>query len=94
MLFKYPSTSVFEVNIETSTFKILSNELHTHTYIIGHYNRSVRITAELFTQLTLCVLILDVSGETCSLKSTPNVKFFKSLPWQFYLLSKFLPVIC
>ena len=33
-----------------------------HTYIIGHYNPSVRITAQLLTPLMLCALILYVSG--------------------------------
>ena len=40
------------------------------TYIIGHYNPSVRITAQLLTPLTLCALILCVSGGTCRLRTT------------------------
>ena len=48
-------------------------------YIIGHYNLSVRITAQLLTQLMLCALILYVSGGTFNLTSTPNNKFFEEL---------------
>ena len=47
-----------------------------HTYIIDHYNPSVRITAGLLTPLMLCALILYVSGGTYSLMSTPNDIFF------------------
>ena len=39
-----------------------------HTYIIGHYNPSLRI---------ICVLILYISGGTYSLKSSKNDKFFE-----------------
>ena len=43
----------------------------------------------------LCVLILYISGETYSLKSTVNDRFFeKLLMTMFYLLSEFLPQIC
>ena len=45
-------------------------------YIIGHYNPSVRITAQLLTPLMLCVLILYESGGTYSLTSTLNDRFF------------------
>ena len=47
-----------------------------HTYIIGHYNPSVSIIDLVLTPLMLCVLILDISCGTCSLKSTPNDRFF------------------
>ena len=48
-----------------------------HTYIIGHYNPLVRI---ILTPRMLCVLILYISGGTCSLKSsTPNDRFFEKL---------------
>ena len=46
-----------------------------HTYIIGHYNPSVRITTQIITPLKLCALILNMSSRTYSLKSTPNAKF-------------------
>ena len=44
------------------------------TYIIGHYNPSVRFIIDLVSRTTyvVCVLILFISGETYSLKSTPN----------------------
>ena len=48
-----------------------------HTYIIGHYNPSVRIIDLVsHTTLLLCVLILYISGGTYSLQSTPNDRFF------------------
>ena len=35
-------------------------------------------------------IILQVSGGTYSFKSTPNDRFLRNFPWQFYLLSVFL----
>ena len=49
------------------------------SHIIGHYNPSVRITAQLLTTLMLCASILYVSAETYSLTSTPNDRFFEKL---------------
>ena len=49
-----------------------------HTYIIGHYNPSVRIT-DLVSHTHLCMLILNISGGTYSLKSIPNDRFFREL---------------
>ena len=57
-----------------------------HTYIIGHYNSSVRIKIQLLTPLMLCALILYMSAGTFSIKSTSNDRFWRSFPWQFYLL--------
>ena len=56
----------------------ISNDmrLFPYTYIIGHYNPSVRIMEQLLTPLMLCVLILEV---TYSVESTPNDRFFKKL---------------
>ena len=51
---------------------------YIHTFIIGHYNPSVRITAQLLTPLMLCVLILYVNGGTCSSTLTPNDRFLKN----------------
>ena len=50
------------------------------TYIIGHYKPSVRII-DLVSHTTydVCVLILYISGETYSLKSDPNDRFFEKL---------------
>ena len=50
-----------------------------HTYIIDHYNSSVRITIWLHTALMLCALILYVSGGTYSLKSTLKDRIFEKL---------------
>ena len=51
-----------------------------NTYIIGHYNPSVRIIDLVFhTPLKLSVLILYIRGGTYSLKSTPNDRFFEKL---------------
>ena len=41
----------------------------------------------------LCTLILYISSEPYSLKSTPNDKFLRNSSGQFYLLSEFLPEI-
>ena len=52
-------------------FALLEKEVDVHTYIatyiIGHYNPSVRITTWLLTPLMLCVLILYITGGTYSL---------------------------
>ena len=67
-----------------------------HNYIIGHDNPSVRIINLVsHTTYVVCVLILYISGETYSLKSTPNDKFFENLfHGSFYLLSEFLLEFC
>ena len=49
------------------------------TYIIGHYNPSVRIIALVSHNIMLCVLILYVSGGTYSLNSSPNDGVFEKL---------------
>ena len=67
---------------------------HTHTYIIGHYNPSVRII-DLVSHTTYVVCVnFYISGGTYSLKSTPNDRFLRNFSWQFYLLLEFLPEIC
>ena len=52
-----------------------SQKIHIRTYIIGHYNSSVRI----IDLVSHCVLISHISGGTYSLKSTPNDRFFEKL---------------
>ena len=64
------------------------------TYIIGHYNPSVRIPNQLIASFMLCALILCMSSGTYNLKSTPNNRFLRSFSWQFFLLPEFLPEIC
>ena len=49
-----------------------------HTHIIGNYNPSVRITAQLPISLMLCALILYVGGGTYSLTLTPNDRFLRN----------------
>ena len=69
--------------------KYFSTGYNIHTYIIGHYNPSVRII-DLVSYTTLYI-----SGGTYSLKSTPNDRFFvKTFHGSFNLLSEFLPEIC
>ena len=53
-----------------------------HTYIIGHYNPSVRIFDLVSHTTMLRVLILHISGGTYSLKSTTNDRYFKKLVLQ------------
>ena len=74
-------------------FRLICYFEYIHTYIIGHYNPSVRIID--LTPLMLCVLILYISGGTYSLKSTTNDRFFlRNFSWLFYLLLEFLSEIC
>ena len=62
-----------------------------HTYIIGHYNPSVRLY-RLASHITHVVLILYMSGGTYRLMTTD---FWETFSWQIYfLLSEFLPEIC
>ena len=63
-----------------------------HTYIIGHYNPSVRIIDLVsHTTYVVCVNFLYISGGTYSRLRTTDLRNFS---WQFYLLSEFLPEIC
>ena len=59
--------------------KVSSPEnIYIHTYIIGHYNPSIRFTVQLLKLLMLCALILYVNGRTYSLTSTPNDRFLRN----------------
>ena len=60
---------------QTYYIKFDSHYDHIHTYIIGHYNRSVRITAQLLPPLMLCALILYISSGSYSLTLTLNNRF-------------------
>ena len=51
---------------------------YIHTYIIGHYNPSVRNPTSLLTPSMLYALILYMIGGTYSLKLTPKDRFFRS----------------
>ena len=58
----------------------LEERLKIHTYIIGHYNPSIKVIDLVsHTTYVVCVLILYLSGGTYSLKSTPNDRFFEKL---------------
>ena len=48
---------------------------------------------QLLTPLMSSALIVYMSGETYSLKSTSNDRFLRNFSQQFYLLSQFLPEI-
>ena len=52
--------------------------IYIYTYIIGHYNPLVRITAKLPTPLMLCALISYVSSGINCLTSTPNERFLRN----------------
>ena len=80
--------SIFSVAF---VFSLYLNVYYTyiHTYIIGHYNPSVRITPELLTPLTLCALILYASSGTCSLKATLNDRFLRTV----FMANLFTPTI-
>ena len=62
---------------------------HIHTYIIGHYNPSVRIIDLVsHTTYAVCINFLYISGGTYSLKSTANYKRKKiNNRYFFYLFS-------
>ena len=70
------------------------NFILLYTHIIRYYNSSI-IIIDLVSQITyvVCVLILYISGETYSWKSTPNDRFFEKLLMAILLLSEFLPEI-
>ena len=69
------------LHVEKEHAKCVHNGLYIsliiYTYIIGHYNPSVRIID--LPPLMLCVSILYISDGTYSLKSTPNDRFFEKL---------------
>ena len=68
---------------------------YVYTYIISHYNPSVRITVYHFTTLMLCALILYVSGGTLQFNVASERQIFeKVLHGGFILLAEFLPEIC
>ena len=51
-----------------------------HTYIIGHYNPSVRIIDLVsYTTYVVCVNFIHKWRNLHSLKSTPNYRFFEKL---------------
>ena len=49
--------------------RVVADDIGIHTYKIDHYNPSVRIIDLISHTTMLCVLILDISGRTYSLKS-------------------------
>ena len=72
---------------------------YIHSYIIDHYNPSVRITTYLLTPLMLFVLISRMSNATNNLMSTPNDRFIEKLsnflfsPQSFQYKSAELPLL-
>ena len=93
--------------IKTTYFRrrfLLFNKLHSsltkknyiHTYIIGHYNPSVRIIDLVsHTTYVVCVNFIHKWRWTYSLKSTPNDRFFwETFHDNFINFSEFLPEIC
>ena len=72
----FNNKNLFNFAIQSEIVRILK----TYTYIIGHYNPSVRIIDLVsHTTYVVCVLILYINGGTYSLKSTPNDWFFEKL---------------
>ena len=57
---------------------VWKNHAYRHTYVIGYYSSSVRIT-DLVSYTTYVVCINFISGGAYSLKSTPNDRFFEKL---------------
>ena len=90
----------FTINSEISEIILTKYSLKSpcgyklHTYIIFHYNSSVRIITWLLT--LYCVrssLYMNGKFKLVSLKSTTDDRRLRKFTWQFYLLSAFLPEI-
>ena len=66
-----------------------------HTYIIGHYNPSVRII-DLVSHTTygVCVNFIHKLRDLQFKVDSERQMFLRNFSWQFYLLSEFLPEIC
>ena len=73
------------------------NRQQQHTYIIGHYNPSVRIF-DLASDTTYVVCVNFMHRwrdlQLNSLKSTPNDRSLRNFLRQFYLFSALLSEIC
>ena len=76
---KYENLHLTSLPHQTQTLQHISEIIYIHTYIIGHYNPSVRNTAQLLTPLMLCALILYLNGGTYSLTSTPNDRLLMAI---------------
>ena len=79
-------------NEMTVSLSIKSGKIHT--YIIGHYNPTVRMIDLVSHNTYVVCAFLDIKGGSYSLKLTPNYGFLRNFSWQFYLLSEFLIAIC
>ena len=66
-----------------------------HTYIIGHYNPSVRII-DLVSHTTYvkCVNFIHKWRDLQFKVDSERQIFWETFSWQFYLLSEFFPEIC
>ena len=62
---------------QKATAAYLNHEYHlAHAYIIGHYNPLVSII-DLVSHITFVESVNFIHEWTCSLKSTPNIRFFE-----------------
>ena len=65
------------------------------SYIIGHYNPSVRITGLVsHTTYVVCVNFIHKWRDLQFKIDSERKIFWETFLWQFYLLSEFLPEIC
>ena len=67
------------IDVVREAFDFLLDKHLGFTYIIGHYNPSVRTIGQVSHTTCVCVLILYINGETYILKSTPNDRLFDKL---------------
>ena len=70
------SSHATQLHTRLTEFLLTFSRFIFHTYIISEYNASVRFSTQLLTSVMLCESTLYVTGETYSLKSTPNDRFF------------------
>ena len=69
--------------------------VYIHTYIVGHYNPSVRIFDLVsHTTYVVCVNFIHKWRDLQFKVDSERQIFLRNFPWQFYLLSVFLPEIC
>ena len=88
------SFTLFTLHFICKNTKCTAFFCYIHTYIIGHYNSSVRIIDLVFhTTYVLCVNFIH-KWRDLQFKINSERQFFGKLFMAFYLLSEFLPEIC
>ena len=84
----------FNLTKTTLTVSDQTFTLQIHTYIIGITTLQSGLLTQFLTPLMLCVLIINISGGTYSLKSTPNDRFEKLFMAILFMVISFLQRRC